>query len=361
MLSFQNIKRKLVIAAISIVASFATLYAVSGVSPVQAAVAGEVKEYVGVLEVNSNAAYTHKVGNIDLILNSSYDKYLGQSVKVDVQYYNSVEFTVLSVTPVYDYTYLPSYYYNYGRVRKYQGVLEKNDDESYTHKVDGLDLILNDSVADYVGKEVVVTVQYTDGWNFNVISVVPVEPIVADADADSDSDSEDTETEEEDADAEDKDSKEEDSDKEDSSEESSDWDTRVAEYTGVLYWNADSRYTHRLGTMDLILSSYYNRYVGSTVTVKVQYTDGWNFTVLSVTPAYPAYNYSYSYTGHKYGDVVEYTGVFEYNDNPVYTHQVGNVDLILNSSYNTYVGQNVRVTVQYYDAYHFTVLSVELI
>jgi hypothetical protein len=140
-------------------------------SNVQAATVDEVKEFTGVLEANPSSAYTHKVGNIDLILNNSHNKYLGWTVTVRVQYYNAWEFNVLSITPIRSNTTTTSSKYNNGDIVKFQGVLEYNTSSNYTHQIDNINFILNSSYNAYVGQEVRITVVYYNAYEFTVSSV----------------------------------------------------------------------------------------------------------------------------------------------------------------------------------------------
>jgi hypothetical protein len=92
--------------AIALVASIVALnvVAISFITSLQqaeAAEVGDVKYFTGKLIDHPDSAYTHKLDNMDLnlILRDEFDKYLGQTVTVKVQYTTTRRFNVLSIVP----------------------------------------------------------------------------------------------------------------------------------------------------------------------------------------------------------------------------------------------------------------------
>ncbi len=140
---------------------------------VLAAEQGDIVNISGVLENNLNTAFTHKIGGYNFILNNSVNQYLNKEVIAKVQYLDSFNFKVISVssstTPI-QATGSSQTAITTGNFTEIKGVLEKNPNTSFTHKIDGFNFILHSDLNDWVGKEVVITVQYTDGFNFKVIS-----------------------------------------------------------------------------------------------------------------------------------------------------------------------------------------------
>jgi hypothetical protein len=128
----------------------------------------------------------------------------------------------------------------------YQGVLVKHTNTKYTHKLQNqnVNFILNSSYTQYEGKEVVVQVVFkADGTGFYVKSMV----LAASTNTPS---------------------------------------TTQKTFTGKLITTTKAPYTHVLENqqVNLILSSYYNQFVGYQVNVVVQFTGvGSKFKVVSIT------------------------------------------------------------------------------
>lgn len=91
----QTMRRVLYI-FLTFFAVFITSSALSRVK-VSAASVGEVKTITGTLKTNPNPKYTNKVDGINLRLNSTFQKLVGQNVQVKVKYVTSTRFTVVSV------------------------------------------------------------------------------------------------------------------------------------------------------------------------------------------------------------------------------------------------------------------------
>ncbi len=92
--------------AIALVASIVALnvVAISFITSLQQAEAaeiGDVKYFTGKLIEHPDSSYTHKLDNMDLnlILRDEFDKYLGQTVTVKVEYTTARRFKVLSIVP----------------------------------------------------------------------------------------------------------------------------------------------------------------------------------------------------------------------------------------------------------------------
>lgn len=142
------------------------------------AYAAETASYEGVLVKHTNPKYTHKLEgtNVNLILNSSYNSLEGKLVRVDVIFNTDAPgFMVTSITVIGETSTQPPVG-NTSPVTVFQGVLIKNPNPAYTHKLEGqgVNFILGSQYNVYEGKEVKVEVQFTSGNKFTVLSMTLV-------------------------------------------------------------------------------------------------------------------------------------------------------------------------------------------
>lgn len=146
-------------------------------SIVEAANAGDIVEIQGTLETNPNTNYTHKMNGFNFNLNPSVNQFLNSEVVTRVQYTDPVNFKVLSVTTLRANTSglgspaPPTQQPDRGSTRTISGVLETNPNTAFTHRIGAFNFILNPSVNSLLGQNVHIQVQYTDGFNFRVLSV----------------------------------------------------------------------------------------------------------------------------------------------------------------------------------------------
>ena len=154
--------------------------------------------------------------------------------------------------------------YTQGDTATFTGTLEASSDSSYTHELAELDvyLILSSSYDALEGKEVKVSVEYTDEISFVVTGVVATDGTTPNVGS--------------------------------PAPEVTNPTTPTSTYTppvsgdvvtteGVLEVSSDATYTHKVGAYNLIISNMYADWVGDEVTLTVRYIDdSMNFTVESI-------------------------------------------------------------------------------
>ena len=134
--------------------------------------------YQGILVKNPNTKYTHMLQDkkINLILSTRYNNWEGKEVKISVVFYEdktgfvvkSIELVgtidgVGGIAPVVD-----------GNVVTYQGILIKNPNTNYTHKLkdQNVNFILSSNFNVYENQEVKVQVRFSYNNKFTVISII---------------------------------------------------------------------------------------------------------------------------------------------------------------------------------------------
>lgn len=160
-------------------AVFITSSALSRVK-VSAATVGEVKTITGTLQTNPNPKYTNKVDGINLRLNSTFRKLVGQTVQVKVKYLTSTRFTVLSVKKVaaeeanevvahHTVTPAPAGSHTFQGRFTQSPFLDRDYRITATNGT-SVDLIVSGNLNAWIGKQVVMT--YTGTLNsFRIVSL----------------------------------------------------------------------------------------------------------------------------------------------------------------------------------------------